>query len=232
MHRPDRSLFLLPLLGGAVALAVGACASVQAGGARWVQAPPSAPLAAAPAAVSISRPTAAPAAPAAPAAASSAPVALNLTILSDTMTGKAGWPVFVPTDLSLPAHATVQITVTNFDGATPLPTGSARYAQASGVVGGTFTVTPIAPGDPNGSAGPAATRTALDPSAVSHTFTILALGINVPLAANARTTFTIHTGAPGTFTWKCFDPCGTGPDGWGGPMSHPGYMDGTVTIAG
>lgn len=59
-----------------------------------------------------------------------------------------------------------------------------------------------------------------------------ALGINGPIAANARTTFVLHTGAPGTYTWRCLDPCGTGPSGWGGPMSTPGYMEGTLTVVG
>jgi hypothetical protein len=70
------------------------------------------------------------------------------------------------------------------------------------------------------------------PQGVSHTFTILALGINVPLAAHARTSFTIHTGAPGKYAWRCFDPCGADPMGWGTAMAaRSGFMEGTVTVA-
>ena len=35
-----------------------------------------------------------------------------------------------------------------------------------------------------------------DPAAVSHTFTIEALGTNVPIPAHARVTFTIHRRRP------------------------------------
>jgi hypothetical protein len=92
-------------------------------------------------------------------------------------------------------------------------------------------VTPIDVKAPNGSAGKTTTISALDPNAVSHTFTIQALGINVPIAAHARETFTIHTGAPGTYSWRCFDPCGAGTDGWGTAMAaKSGYMEGTLTV--
>ena len=59
------------------------------------------------------------------------------------------------------------------------------------------------------------------------------MGINVPIAANARETFTIHTGAPGKHAWQCFDPCGTGPNGFGGAMAaKSGYMQGTAGTMG
>jgi len=242
--RPSRRSLILPFLVGAVALAAGACSGASAAP-GWTF-PPSAansasgvavataaaPASAAPAATSgaSAAPTAAPTL--APAAPPSAPVSLNMTILSDKMTGKAGWPVFVPSDFTLPANSTVIVTVTNFDGATALPKGSQQYAKATGIVGGAFTVTPIKAGAPNGSASPTITRSAMDPAQVSHTFTILALGINVPLAPDARTTFMLHTGSPGTYAWRCLDPCGTGPYGWGGPMAATsGYMQGTLTIS-
>jgi len=242
--RPLRRSLTRTFLVGAVALVAGACSAASAapgwsfppsapnGASGAVVAASAAPASAAPAATSgaSAAPTAAPTL--ATAAPPSAPVSLNMTILSDTMTGRAGWPVFVPSDFTLPANSTVIVTVTNFDGATALPKGSQLYAKATGIVGGTFTVTPIKAGAPNGSASPTSTRSALDPAQVSHTFTILALGINVPLAPDARTTFMLHTGAPGTYAWRCLDPCGTGPYGWGGPMAATsGYMQGTLTIS-
>ena len=157
---------------------------------------------------------------------------LDLTIVTGNMIGRTEYPAYVPSDFTLPAHSTVVITVTNFDDATALPKGSETYAKASGLVGGTFSVTPIDLKDPNGSAGPTQTLASLDPAAVSHTFTIAALGINVPIAAHARVTFTITTGAPGTFSWRCMDPCGAGPAGWGTAMAaNRGYMEGTLTVA-
>lgn len=172
-------------------------------------------------------------APAAAPATSSATTRLDLTIVTGDMIGKTEFPAYIPSDFSLPANATVVVTVTNFDDATPLTGGATVYAKAQGIVGGTFTVTPIDPKTPNGSAGATRTVSALDPAQVSHTFTIAALGINVPIAPHARVTFTIHTGAPGTYAWRCMDPCGAGPAGWGTAMSaRRGYMEGTLTVAG
>ena len=157
---------------------------------------------------------------------------LDLTIVTGDMIGKTEYPAYVPSDFTLPAYSTVVITITNFDDATALPKGSESYAGASGLVGGSFSVTPINPKDPNGSAGPTRTLSALDPATVSHTFTLPGLGINVPIAAHARETFTITTGAPGTFAWRCMDPCGAGPAGWGTAMAaQRGYMEGTLTVA-
>ncbi len=157
---------------------------------------------------------------------------LDLTIVTGDMIGKTEFPAYVPSDFTLPAHSTVTVTITNFDDATPLPKGSEVYANAAGVAGGAFTVTPIDPRDPNGSAGPTQTLTSLNPAKVSHTFTVPGLGINVPIAAHARVSFTITTGDAGTFSWRCMDPCGAGPSGWGTAMAaKSGYMEGTLTVA-
>ncbi|HEX9045012.1 MAG TPA: hypothetical protein VF802_08310 [Candidatus Limnocylindrales bacterium] len=157
---------------------------------------------------------------------------LQIAIVTGDMIGKQEFPAFVPSDVTLPANSTVTITITNFDDATALPKGSEIYAKAAGIVGGTFTVTPINVSDPNSGTAVPTTLSALDPAAVSHTLTIPALGINVPIAAHARETFTITTGAPGTFTWHCMDPCGAGATGWGTAMAaRKGYMEGTFTVA-
>ena len=228
-----RRAFIVPFLAAGVALAVGACSGAAAP--QWTYAPtvtpdPPAAVPAAQAAVALSAPSTTPAPVAAPAGAS---VSLNLTIVTGDMTGKTEWPAFIPSDFSLPANSTVTVTITNFDNATPLPKGAESYAKASGIVGGTFTVTPIKSGEPNGAAGPTTTMAALNPAQVSHTFTIAALGINVPIAPQSRVTFVIHTGAPGTYAWRCFDPCGMGTSGWGSAMAAKrGYMSGTLTVVG
>lgn len=155
----------------------------------------------------------------------------SLTIVTGDMTGKADWPAYIPSAITLPAYSTVVVTITNFDDATPLPKGSEIYAQVSGTVGNSMAVTPIDAKNPNSSSGPTQQLTSLDPNQVSHTFTSPALGINVPVAPHSRVTFTIKTGAPGSFTWRCFDPCGTGSTGWTGPMSaQASYMQGTITV--
>ncbi len=157
---------------------------------------------------------------------------LDITIVTGDMIGKTEYPAFIPADFTLPANSTVTVTITNFDDATALPKGSESYAQAAGLVGGTFTVTPINVKDPNSATAAPKTLSSLDPADVSHTLTIPGLGINVPIAAHARETFTITTGAPGTFTWHCMDPCGAGATGWGTAMAaRKGYMEGTLTVA-
>jgi hypothetical protein len=83
MRRSHDSALPMLVLMGAVALVAGACSGGTAA-AGWTDAPaaPSSNTAAAP-----TTPTVAPSAP------STAGESLSLTILSDTMTGKAGWPV-------------------------------------------------------------------------------------------------------------------------------------------
>lgn len=153
----------------------------------------------------------------------------NLTIVTGDMIGKTEFPAYVPSAIDLPANSTVVITITNFDDATALPKGSEQYARASGILG-PVVVQPIDPTNPNGAKGRPYTTTALSPADVSHTFTVAGLGINVPIAAHARVSFTIRTGAAGTYTFRCYDPCGNGPAGWGSAMAAPGYMEGTITV--
>lgn len=157
---------------------------------------------------------------------------VNLTIVTGDMIGKAEYPAFIPSDIVLPAHATVVVTITNFDDATPLAKGTESYATARGIVGNSFSVTPIDAKSPNGATGATKTMSSLDPANVSHTLTVPGLGLNVPIAPRARVTFTIQTGDAGTYTWHCYDPCGNGPTGWGTAMSAMrGYMEGTITVA-
>jgi hypothetical protein len=166
-------------------------------------------------------------------AADANPARLHLTIVTGDMIGHNEFPAFIPSDFTLPANSTVIVTITNFDDATALPKGQEAYASVEGTTDGTFRVQAINPKDPNGNKGVARTATNLNPTTgVSHTFTIKALGVNVPIAPMSRTTFTIKTGAPGTYAWHCYDPCGDGPDGWGTAMAAmQGFMEGTVTVA-
>lgn len=158
------------------------------------------------------------------------PVTIYLSILTPTQTGKDGYPAYLPSAVTVPANSEVTFVISNFDDATPLT--AAQFANVTGTQGGNMTVTPIEEGNPNAAAGATSVVTKLSPDAVSHTFTAPTLGnLNIPLPADSRVTFTIHTGAAGTYNWYCLDPCGTGPDGTGGPMVTPGYMQGTIVVA-
>ena len=201
---------------GVGALALAACGSGAGKGvASAATAPPSTPTA-----------------PTAPTAIAKTPLVADvyLTVLNPVMTGKKGWPAYLPTDITIPAHSPVNFVITNFDDATPI---SEALAQVTGTVENVISVESLTPGDPN-AAGQATVLGQVDPKQVSHTFTAPGLGnLNVPVPGTSRVRFTIQTDAPGAYVWQCLDPCGTGPDGSGGPMApgQKGYMTGTITVA-
>ena len=144
------------------------------------------------------------------------------TVLTGGMTGKPGWPEFEPADFTLPANADVTMTITSFDDGAAAP--PAEYGNVQGTAGGAETV--------NGR-----TVTKVPVANVAHTFTITDLKLNVPIpvAASAQkpavVTFSFHTPKSGVYTWQCYAPCGSGSDGWGGPMVTDGYMTGKVTFS-
>lgn len=153
------------------------------------------------------------------------------------------WVRYGPsTNIVLPAHALVTMTIQNYDGQSPLLNPFVSNVQ--GTLDNAMMV--------NGKQ-----VTSLDPNVVSHTFTIHSipsssqpwLYVSVPLlgepddveSAGADNgfppqpevmTFSFVTGDPGTYVWNCFDPCGWNYDGFGGPMQTRGYMSGTVTVQG
>ncbi len=155
-----------------------------------------------------------------------------LVVVTGGMIKKKDWPAVLPSDFSVPANATVTVHVLNFDDPDDMSAADmVQYTKVTGTVGNTVTVQPVSDADPN-KLGTAQTLSQLDPkTGVSHTLTIPQLGLNVPIAPHGWTTFTIHTGAAGSYTWQCMVPCGTDPNGMGGPMITPGYMKGTMTVA-
>jgi hypothetical protein len=148
------------------------------------------------------------------------------------------WVKYEPTtDLIVPRNALVTITIQNYDGATPLL--NSYYDTPKGLVGDMMV---------DGQA-----VSSVDPTNVSHTFTIHSipqsgqdwLFVSVPITANnnsqvdaagvplqpVSTTFSFVTPSrPGHYIWQCIDPCGAGYNGFGGPMSTKGYMSGTFTV--
>lgn len=136
---------------------------------------------------------------------------------------------------TLPANATVHVTILNFDGQSGLR--NPFLAQARGIVGGKFTL--------NGKA-----MSSIKPDEASHTFAIPDFNLIVPIhgiaddaknqceyapcdpsMAHDTITFTFHTGKKGHYRWQCFVPCAAGfVYGFGGPMQTIGYMDGFVNV--
>ena len=135
----------------------------------------------------------------------------------------------------LPANTLVHVTIYQFDSQTGLR--NPFLSQASGTVGGTFTL--------NGQQ-----TQAINPDAASHVFAIPAIGLNVPLegvsdnaknpcanapcplsTAHETIRFTFRTPGKGLYRWQCFVPCAAGYiQGFGGPMQTVGYMDGFIKV--
>jgi hypothetical protein len=139
----------------------------------------------------------------------------------------------------LPAHTRINLTIEQFDSGSPLR--NQQFGRVTGTTGGVEILNgkPISVYDSNAGNG------------VGHTFTVPALGINVPLvgvdpnASNIcsqapcsspssvmnliRASFV--TPGPGSYNFQCFVPCGLG---WlygnGGPMSTLGYMGGFLDV--
>lgn len=164
---------------------------------------------------------AAPAAPKTSAAQPAQHVQVKLDITLNQPGMKKDWPAYSPSNLVVPANSLVTVTLHDYDlGDTPLPQGS-PFTTVQGVVGGAASVNGVP-------------YTSLAPDKIAHTFTIPQLHVNVPLPGDGkesdRITFTFRTGKAGTYFFQCFDPCGTGPSGFEGPMMTKGYMLGTLTV--
>jgi hypothetical protein len=135
---------------------------------------------------------------------------------------------------TLPANATIHVTIYNFDGASGLR--NPFLGQPQGLVG-----KELVDGKP---------LAAMAPDQPSHTFAVPELGVLALVApvaddapneceyapcsmsmAHRTITFTFRTGKKGRYRWQCFVPCAAGfVYGFGGPMQTVGYMDGFLNV--
>lgn len=150
------------------------------------------------------------------------------------------WVTYWPTTtLQVPAHSVVTIILENYDGKSTLLNDF--YARPQGTLGNNIKVD-------------GQTMTSIKPEDASHTFTIHSipsssqdwLYVSVPVtgvddsapldAAGMMplkpvvTEFSFVTKGPGQYIWQCFDPCGSGFDGFSGPMATKGFMSGTIDV--
>ena len=149
------------------------------------------------------------------------------------------WVTYWPTTtFQVPAHSVVTIRIENYDGKSTLLNDF--YNKPQGTFGNTITVD-------------GKTMDQINSEDASHTFTIHSipssqqdwLYVSVPITGaddNAPaddwgmpnqpvvTEFSFETQGPGQYIWQCFDPCGAGFNGFGGPMSTKGYMSGTIDV--
>jgi hypothetical protein len=140
----------------------------------------------------------------------------------------------------LPAHTRIDVTLYEYDGATPLR--NQTYGRVTGV-GTSYRV--------NGRR-MSVIKADSTSTGVAHTFTVPRMGINIPLyavpssakntcsvapchrstSAHEVITFHFNSGAPGQYRWQCFIPCGADwLDGNGGPMQTIGYMGGFLKVS-
>ncbi len=151
---------------------------------------------------------------------------LYMAILSGGMAGKKGWPLFVPADFTVPAGSTMPVEIRCFDnGAAPV---SAAYTRVTGTVGGTITVLSQISG--NLAAASPQSVSSLAANKIAHTFTVTALGLNVPIPPLSTVRFHFHTGGAGSRVWQCMAACSTGANGTSGAMAADGWMRGTMLV--
>ncbi len=133
-------------------------------------------------------------------------------------------------NVSLPVNTLIQLTIATFDtpSSTPPPT---QYANVTGVVGGNILVvngTISLNGPMNVSVGQWVSSVPLD--SIAHTFTISQYGVNIPLIGTSVEVAYLYLNGTGVSQYQCMVPCGTGPSKFGGAMSTPGWMTGTVKV--
>ncbi len=179
---------------------------------------------------------------------------VNVVMQTDpqnSVTNKPDWPSYFiqnpqtkqwvhTTYFAVPANTRVNMTIYGYDGCTPLR--NPIWGRVTGTIGGVEYV--------NGQ--PTSVLNSWSECTVQHTFTMPALGIDVPIASPTTlnennnlcgtspctsgphqvVTFSFMTpDVGGTFRWQCIIPCGLGYlDGNGGPMGTPGYMSGQMEV--
>lgn len=135
-------------------------------------------------------------------------------------------------NISLPANRAIHISIVSYD------MGNAsvdpQFLKVSGTVGNSVEVIngTVAMGD-NVSQSWKTGMTTFSASEVLHTFTILNgtnVLLNIPVIAGDTEFGTFYLNSTGSFTWQCEAACGSGPSGWSGPMSTPGWMSGTIDV--
>jgi hypothetical protein len=187
---------------------------------------------------------------------------VNMTIMTDPVNDVSSHPDWVSyfvrspqtgkwvhsTIWQLPAHTRINVTAYEFDTCDPLR--NQLWGRVTGTVGGVMSVT----GETYGVNGPAISVVNSDKTCgVAHTFTVPALGLNVPFEGvtyvaslkprgcahgpcvmsdyHTTTHFSFYTKGPGEYRWQCFIPCGLASvQGNGHAMSTLGFMAGFLSV--
>ncbi len=141
------------------------------------------------------------------------------------------------TEMQLPAHTRINMTIYQYDSGSPLR--NQEWGKVQGTIGGTAQLNGATFSVFNSNTG----------NGVGHTFAVPGLGVSVPLvgvngnatlcgvapcgtsAPHNKITFSFMTKGPGSFNWQCFVPCGLSfLFGNGGGMSTENYMGGFLKV--
>ena len=148
----------------------------------------------------------------------------SMEIQTGKMDGHPGWPRYTNAFWSVERGTTVVLTITSYDdGTAPLEGSQASlFDRVQGTIGDSETLD-------------GHSVTSVPNTDVAHTFTIPALGVNLPIPAapaGGKVTVVAHfvPTRAGVFVWQCYAPCGMGTNSMGGAMSTMGWMEGKVTV--
>ena len=132
-------------------------------------------------------------------------------------------------NIALPSNTLIDLTIVAYD--MPTPGVPSEFASVEGTVGGTMYLINGTTAQMGGSPMDWGQNVSSVPvGSVAHTFTIQKLGINIPVVGMDTQVAQFYLNETGTFTWQCMAPCGTDTSGWGGPMTAPGWMSGTIDV--
>ena len=149
------------------------------------------------------------------------PVVIQTNVITGKMDGKKGWPEFAPAFWSVPQNSKVELIIHSYDDGGAGVTGP--NLNVKGTIGNVEYV--------DGKA-----VKGFGKNNVAHTITIPQLGLNIPIPPrSAKEKFVtvvayFNVAKPGNYTWQCMAQCGSGASGWGGAMSTPGWMKGTLNV--
>jgi len=136
--------------------------------------------------------------------------------------------------ISLPAHQLIKLVIVNYDNGAANLTDS-KYAAVTGVVNNRIAIVNDTLVNSTMASSGIQIRgvenvSSLSTGAISHTFTIPSLGINIPVAALSTEVAYFTLATAGTFAWFCMTICGSGAKGLGGAMATQGWMSGSVVV--
>lgn len=123
-----------------------------------------------------------------------------------------------PANITVPANTLVKLVIVDYDdGGNNM---SSQLATVSGTLGNSMLVF-------NSTSNAATTAQSVSTDGViAHTFTISALGLNIPVPASSTVVTYVRFDKAGTYTWNCFSPCMP----WSVMTSVKGWMTGTFTV--